>query len=94
MVNEPLTPRAAQTLARQILANGNTVFSQHALDEMMKDGLTTPDAINTIRAGAYQLAELEHGSWRHRIQTQRMTFVIVFRSETELVVVTGWRHRR
>jgi hypothetical protein len=94
VLSEPLTPEAAKTLARSIVANEGTVFSGHALEEMAADNLTTQDALNTIRAGAYQPAELQNGSWRHRAQTQRMTFVVTFRSETELVVVTGWRHRR
>lgn len=81
-------------MARSIVANGSVVFSGHAFKEMTADNLTTQDALNTIRAGAYQPGEFENGSWRYRAQTQRMTFVIAFRSETEMVVVTGWRHRR
>jgi hypothetical protein len=74
--------------------NGSVVFSGHALKEMKADDLTTQDALNTIRAGACQPGEFENGSWRYRAQTQRMTFVIAFRSESELIVVTAWRHRR
>ena len=48
---------------------------------------------------------MENGSWRYRVETQRMVFVITFDPEPvaaprdndavdddlELVVVTGWR---
>jgi hypothetical protein len=94
MDGEPLDAAAAKTLARTILDSGSVVWSSHALAEMAKDGLSTPDGLNTIRAGAYQPAELVGRQWRYRIQTQRMTFVIAFTSETELRVVTAWRHRR
>ena len=94
MLREPLSSKAARDLARRIVADGSVVFSGHAITEMKADHLTTQDALNTIRAGAYQPGEFENGSWRYRAQTQRMTFVIAFRDETELVVVTAWRHRR
>jgi hypothetical protein len=94
MGREPLDPDTAKKLARRILESGAVIWRQHALDEMADDQLTTQDGINTIRAGAYQPAELVGREWRYRVQTQRMTFVIAFVSETELRVVTAWRHRR
>jgi hypothetical protein len=38
--------------------------------------------------------EYENGSWRYRVRTARMCFVITFRSEEALVVVTAWREKR
>ncbi len=51
--------------------------------------------------------EFENGSWRHRVETQKMVFVVAFDPELEvmpaaddsvedleLVVVTGWRQSR
>jgi len=58
---------------------------------MRADNLTTADALNVMRAGAVRPGEFENGSWRYRIETQRMTFVVAFRSETRAVVVTAWR---
>lgn len=34
------------------------------------------------------------GTWRYRVHTQRIWVVVAFRSETRLVVVTGWRSKR
>ena len=34
---EPLSPPAAKALIRDILANGQVTFSDHALDEMGKE---------------------------------------------------------
>jgi hypothetical protein len=87
--NEPFAPQAAQRLARTILDSGRTVFSGHALDAMKDDDLSTPDAINTIRAGAYQQARICQRVVAVSDSNSAVTFVIVFRSDTELVVVTG-----
>ncbi len=94
MEGEPLHPDAAKKLARQIMATGQVVWPEHVWEEMAKDGLTTQDGINTIRAGAYQPAEYVKREWRYKSQTQRMSFVITFRSQNEMRVVTAWRHRR
>jgi hypothetical protein len=61
---------------------------------LRKDDLTTVDAVNALRAGLVGPGELERGSWRYQVRTARLAVVIAFRSETELVVVTGWRVRR
>ena len=73
---------------------------------MEKDGLSDVDAVNVLRGGIVREGEWENGSWRYRVETQRMVFVVVFDPEVnsplrqddeiddiELVVVTGWRNR-
>jgi len=90
-VREPLDPAAARLLVRRILEAGTLTFSRHALQELGKDDLTTVDAVNVLRGGAVSPGELERGTWRYRIRTARLVVVVAFRSETELVVVTGWR---
>jgi hypothetical protein len=60
--------------------------------------------VNVLRGGAVREAEWENGSWRFRVETQRMVFVVTFDpeptrmpagdddvSDLELIVVTGWR---
>jgi hypothetical protein len=95
LMNEPLTPNAATALIRSILTEGQVAFSQHAIDELTKDGLTTVDAVNVMRAGAVkQAADYIKQSWRYRVETARMAVVVAFRSEDELVVVTAWRAKR
>ena len=71
---------------------------------MEKDGLTDLDAVNVLRGGVVREPEWVNGSWRYRVETQRMVFVATFDpepsltprddddvGETELVLVTGWR---
>ena len=58
------------------------------------DGLSDVDAVNVLRGGVVEPAELEAGTWRYRVRTSRMYFVVVLRSETELRVVTAWRNKR
>jgi len=92
---EPLDPIKARDLARFILEHGLTSIRGHVLDEMKKEKppLTQVDVTNVIRAGAYQAPEMEKGTWRYRIHTQRIAVVIAFRSERELRAVTAWRFR-
>lgn len=58
---------------------------------MEKDGLYSPDVVNVIRAGWFDRAEEVDGTWRYRIQTNRICVVIAFRSLERAVVVTAWR---
>ena len=92
---EPLDAVAAKQLIQKILKEGHRVsFSQHALDELARDDITTVDAVNVARGGVVEPPELEKGSWRYRVWTQRLTVVVAFRSETHLRFVTGWRNKR
>lgn len=93
-MREPLTPAAARRRIREILASGEVVSSRHATQEMADDDLTMVDCINVLRSGVVEPAELEHGSWRYRVHTQRIWVVVAFRSETRIVIVTAWRTRR
>jgi hypothetical protein len=43
--------------------------------------------------GVVQPPELERGTWRYRVLTNRICVVVAFRSDDELVVVTAWRIR-
>ena len=78
-------------MIRTILDAGVMAFSRHALEEPGKDDLTTVDAVNALRGGVVGPGELERGTWRYRVRTARLVVVVAFRSETELVVVRGWR---
>jgi Domain of unknown function (DUF4258) len=91
MDGEPFDSTRAKQLIRKIIDSGTVNFSSHALEEMKKDNLTTVDCINVLRAGVVEPPELEKGTWRYRVRTNRIYVVIAFRSETQLVVVTTWR---
>lgn len=90
-MDEPLAPEAARQIIREILKTGRFTYSKHAKEEMLDDDLTTVDCENVLRGGVVRSGEREHGSWRYRVETSRITVVIAFRSEQELVVVTTWR---
>jgi len=105
----PLKATDARKLIRRLLDEGKFISPgarTHARKEMEKDGLTDLDAANVLRGGAVREAEWENGSWRHRVETQKLVFVATFDPEPagmpeddddlgdlELIVVTGWRIR-
>lgn len=91
-MKEPLAPGDARRLIQRILQHGTFTFSGHAGKELAKDGLTTVDGENVLRGGVVDPPDLERETWRYRVRTANITVVVVFRSETELVVVTGWRN--
>jgi hypothetical protein len=94
VLDEPLSPAGAEALVRAILERGTYVVSQHALEEMDRDDLATVDCINVLRAGVFEVAGCERGTWRYRARTHQITVVIGFRSSAELVVITAWRQRK
>ncbi len=58
-MNEPLAPPDAKRLILAILENGTVTFSKHADEEMVKDNLGDADALNVLRGGVVEIAELE-----------------------------------
>jgi len=91
MLKEPLHGGQLRSLTRKIIDEGEVEFSSHALAEMSKDGLSEMDIVSVLRAGTTEPGELERGTWRYRISTERICVVVAFRSEHWLVVVTAWR---
>jgi hypothetical protein len=94
VLREPLEPNRARRLIREILEKGSLSFSGHSEKALADDDLSTVDAVNVLRGGVVEFAEFENGSWRYRVRTQRMVVVIVFRSASEIAVVTAWREKR
>jgi hypothetical protein len=95
-ITDQLSKAQARRLAKKVLREGSTVFTRHARHEMENDDLLETDVANTISGGLItEPGELGHrGDWCYRIRTKRITVVFMFRSTTELVVVTAWRERR
>ena len=91
---QALDRTTAKKLIQGIVDDGSVVYSNHALEEMQKDRLTTVDVVNVLRGGVVDPAERENGSWRYRVRTQKMYVVVVIRSETELKVVTAWKEKK
>lgn len=84
--------QASKLLKRNLRERG-TGFSQHARDEMEADDLAEPDIANTLRCGVVGGGEFVNGTWRYRVETERIVVVVAFRGEAEAVVVTVWRKR-
>lgn len=60
---------------------------------MAKDKMVEQDAINVLRAGSLDPAEMERGSWRYRVHTLRFCVVVTFDEATAAIIVTAWRKR-
>lgn len=89
----PLKPAEARRLIAGILSGGRLIFSRHAREEMASDRMVEQDAINVLRAGSVDPAEMERGSWRYRVHTLRFCVVVTFDEATAAVVVTAWRKK-
>lgn len=87
----PLPPQRAKEIVLLVLEHGLLGFSGHAKEEMANDDLSSADCINVLRGGVYEPPELEKGTWRYRVSTSRMCFVIAIPSEDKVRVVTAWR---
>jgi hypothetical protein len=90
-VDEPLDPSQAKKLIGTILKEGTVSFTSHAEKEMAEDDLSTVDCVNVLRGGVVEQPELERGTWRYRVRTNRIVVVVSFRSKSALRVVTAWR---
>lgn len=91
-MKEPFDRNEARRYLSSILTDGFTIFSRHANGQIKERGLTALDVTNVLRNGKiFSDPELEHGSWRYKVETDHMCAVVAFRSETKVVVVTAWR---
>ena len=91
---QPLRAAAARLLLSQILAAGGVRFTGHALRELRKDGITLERAYMVLRGGIVREAEWEQGEWRHQVHAGLDVLVLTFETETNAVVITGWRRTR
>ena len=91
---EPIKPEEAKRLILQILKSGTVTYCRHAKEEILADNMTTLDCENVLRGGVVLPGEYENGSWRYKVETDRMAVVICFRSKTQLVLVTAWRKKK
>jgi hypothetical protein len=92
--NEPLRPPDTKKLIRKIMKDGSVSYAEpHALERLAKHKMSMLDCTNILRAGMAREGEWENGEWRYQIYTGKMTVVIRFEDETELMIVTAWRER-
>jgi len=91
---QPLRSAAARLLLSQILATGSIRFTGHTLREFRKDCITVERAYMVLRGGVVREAEWEQGEWRHQVHAGMDVLVLTFETETNAVVITGWRRTR
>ena len=62
--------------------------------EVEDDDLDEPDVVNVLRAGMIaDPPNLERGTWRSQVKTDRMCAVVSFNDCSEVVVLTVWRKK-
>jgi hypothetical protein len=93
-----VTSRLSPGQARKILSEifnytPNLVsFTKHAREQMQERDLKSGDVLKVLKAGMI-LSDpgYEHGSYRYRIQTKKITVVIAFKKPNHVLVITAWR---
>ena len=91
-ITKRLDARQACKLVKVARQRGKVAFPGHAQKAMEDDDLIETDVDNVLRCGAiYEEPELVRGTWRYRVETNRIFVVVAFLSATEVVVVTVWR---
>ena len=70
---EKMNRNESRKLIRKIVSTTpqKVFFSKHALSELAKDDLTTIDALNVLKSTDAKVpdkGELEHGSYRYRLE--------------------------
>ena len=93
MADSPQKPAEVRRIIRRILESGLVSYSGHALSEMKNDGLETTDCVNVLRGGVVEPPDLHKGTWRYRVSTGRMCFVITLPDPDTVRVVTAWRDK-
>ena len=106
-MSEPFSDDLARILIRKNIQKGGvTTYSKHALKEMTNDCLTFADVAHVLRAGRITARpEYKNGTWRYRMETQKICVMVAFRfesepevdvdadSDAEIVIVTVWRFK-
>jgi hypothetical protein len=93
--DEPLDAHTARARIRTIAMEGAVSYSTHALAQRLPErAMTTADCLNVLRGGWVDGVERpDDRGWRYTVCSAQMTVVVVFRSATEIRVVTAWRNK-
>lgn len=93
MDRQPLPPDQARRRIRAILETGIVTYAiPHALERLRQRNISMVDCENVLRGGVVDPAEWENGAWRYPVRTQKITVIVQFLAEEELMVVTAWRN--
>ena len=91
--------RLDKAQARKLLAkifgskrDGTISFGRHAKERMKERNLGTNDIFNVLSEGQiYHDPENKKGSWRYRVETNKIAVIFVFRDIDGIAIVTTWR---
>ena len=87
-MKSPMNAADAKKLLKRILESGEVTYSQpHAVDRMKERTLSMVDCENVLRGGKIE----PDGVNRFKVSTNKITVVIEFISDDEVLVVTIWR---
>ena len=70
-----------------------TVFTKRAKEALMKNDMTSSDAVNVLRGGRISRPTQSAAGWKYRAETARMRVEFSFR-ENELVLESAGRTNR
>lgn len=89
--------RLSRTQARKLLSEffkreNRVSFSKHAKEQMKDRDLISTDVLNVLHMGKILSdPEFENGSWRYRVETNKIIVVFAFNSPDFIRIVTAWR---
>lgn len=85
----------ARKILSQILnerADIRISFSKHCREELKNDCLTTVDVFNVLKAGFIKTDPEEvKGTYRYRVETERIVVIIAFLEPDWIRCITAWR---
>lgn len=94
-VTSRLDPNQARKWLSEILNSGGirvVKFSKHCREEMHNDSLIPIDVYNVLKFGQiHSYPEFENGSYRYRVETQKVVVVIIFQEPNWVHCITTWR---
>lgn len=83
-----MNPADAKKRLKAILDYGTVSYSQpHAINRLNERSMSMVDCENVLRGGKIE----PNGVNRFRVSTNKITVVIEFLSDDEVLVVTAWR---
>jgi hypothetical protein len=94
-VTSRLDPNQARKWLSEVLHSGGVKFvrfSSHCKEEMQNDSLIPGDIYNALRGGLiYDYPEFERGTYRYRVEAQKIVVVIIFEEPNIVRCITTWR---
>jgi len=100
-MEEPFDQATARGFILAILdGSGMTVFTRRAKEELLKNDMTSADAVNVLRGGHIAKGAPRASGWLYRAHTRRMNVEFSFRGQArdsaaepnELVLENAWRN--